>query len=174
MTAIDDTPINRNFLSPLNYKFGIKRAPNINFFLQKISIPGVTTEIIDSPNMFNPIHFSASTVQYEELRIEFKVDENLNNYLEIHNWIRARSFPEKFDEYAAISSIAEYTGEGLTAELYCTILDSAKNPNYEFFFRDCFPTNLSSLEFSSVDNNVNFITATASFKFLLFDINKVI
>jgi hypothetical protein len=42
MTAIDDNPANRNFLSPINFKFRIKKAPNLNFFVQKISVPATS------------------------------------------------------------------------------------------------------------------------------------
>ena len=42
MAALDKTPANKNFLNPLNFKFQIQRAPNVNFFIQKINIPSIT------------------------------------------------------------------------------------------------------------------------------------
>ena len=42
MSAIlDQTPSNRNFLSPLNFKFTIKKAPHVNFFIQKVNVPQI-------------------------------------------------------------------------------------------------------------------------------------
>ena len=48
MTAIDKTPTNKNFLSPLNFQFQLKRAPYLNFFIQSINIPGVNF-LVDAP-----------------------------------------------------------------------------------------------------------------------------
>ena len=44
-------------------------------------------------------------VQYGELNIEFIVDEDLRNYMELHNWIRALGVPQGDDE-AEIFKIA--------------------------------------------------------------------
>ena len=83
MTAVDDTPSNRNFLSPLNFQFSIKKAPNVNFFLQKVNIPALSLPTIDIPTQFVPIPTSFTRVEYGEFNITFKVDEDLQNYLEI-------------------------------------------------------------------------------------------
>ena len=63
MTAIDNTPENRNFLSPLNFKFSIKKSPNMNFFLQKVNLPSITQDVIVIPTNFNPLYNSSTTLQ---------------------------------------------------------------------------------------------------------------
>ena len=42
MSAVQNTPTNRNFLSPNNFRLVLQRAPMLNYFLQTASIPGLT------------------------------------------------------------------------------------------------------------------------------------
>lgn len=173
MSALTNTPQNKNFLSPLNFKFSIKRAPNLNFFIQRANIPSISLPALEIPTMFNPVPMPYTHMEYGELAITFKVDENFQNYLELHNWIRALGFPEQFDEHAAISRNPEYTGSGMYSDLSLIILNSAKNPNYEFTFRNAFPTELSSIDFDTSQDDIDYVTASASFKYMLFDVHKI-
>jgi len=173
MSALDTTPQNKNFLNPLNFKFSLKRAPNVNFFIQKVNIPSISLPSMDIPTMFNPIPIPHTHMEYGELGITFKVDEDFQNYLEIHNWIRALGFPEQFEERTAISSKPEYTGDGLYSDISLIILNSARKPNYEFVFRSAFPIDLSSVDFDTSDTDVDYVSASATFKYMLFDIAKI-
>lgn len=161
-----------NMLSPLNFKFTLKRAPNLNFFVQKINIPGISLPKVDTPNPLIKIPLSGDHLEYDELDVTFKVDENLQNYLEIHNWVRSLGKPF-FEEYANLSKKAIYTGEGLKSDIVVTVLTSQKNPNYEFVFKDAHPISISSISFESTDESVNYIEATARFVYTIFDIVKV-
>lgn len=173
MSALENTPQNRNFLNPLNFKFAIKRAPNVNFFIQRVNIPSISLPSLEIPTMFNPIPIPYTHMEYGEFGITFKVDEDFQNYLEMHNWIRALGFPEQFEEYSAISKNQEYTGTGLTSDISLIVLNSSKRPNYEFVFRNAFPTELSSIDFDTSDEDVDYVSASASFKYTLFDIQKI-
>ena len=173
MTAVDDTPSNRNFLSPLNFQFSIKRAPNVNFFLQKVNIPSIRLPSIDIPTQFIPIPTQFTHMEYGEFSITFKVDEDFKNYLEIHDWIRALGFPKQYSERAAIDAIPEYTGNGVFSDISIIALNSAKNPNFEVTFTDAFPTYLGDIVFDSTYDDVNYITCEASFKYTLYEITKI-
>lgn len=173
MTAIDNTPENKNFLSPLNFRFQIKKAPHVNFFLQKVNIPSIQLRQIDTSNPFVTIPYSGDHVNYGTLEITFKVDEDLTNYLEIHNWIRELGAPDNFDEYKRIESRESYTGEGIVSDISLIVLASTKTPNYDITYRDAFPISLSALTFLTTDSSVNYIEASATFKYTLFDITKI-
>lgn len=173
MSAVNNTPANKNFLSPLNFKFSVKRAPHVNFFLQKASIPSIQLPQIDIPNMFVPIPTTRTHLEYGVFSVTFKVDEDLENYMEMHNWIKALGFPDNFDEYRKLSVIPEYTGEGLRSDLSLIILNSTKTPNYEFVFRDAFPTYLSNVTFDTTLDDVNYVSATVEFAYILYEVNKL-
>lgn len=173
MSALENTPTNPNFLSPLNFKFTIKRAPHINFFIQKINIPSLVLPTYESANPFVKIPEPGDHVDYGELSLSFRVDENLQNYLEIHNWIRALGKPKDFKEYKAIAQNPSYSGDSIRSDLTLLILTSSKNPNYMVTFTEAYPYELSELTFDTTKSDVEYIEATVSFKYILFEIENI-
>ena len=163
---------NKNFLSPLNFKFQLKRAPHINFFIQTINIPSLSLPSINVSNPLVRVPFPGDHLVYEDLQISFRVDEDLQDYMEIHNWLRSLG-KLNYTEYQSLTSNASYTGQGIRSDISLTILTSQKVPNYEIIFKDAFPTNISSLNFTTMDEQLTYIEASATFKFVYFDINEI-
>ena len=173
MTAIDNTPYNKNFLSPLNFNFYLKRAPHVNFFVQSVNLPGFgfTSPIQTDP--FTNIPQPGDRLRFEDLEVTFKVDEELQNYLEIANWLRGLGFPESFTEYAQLKAAIPGSGAETTSDITLLISNAIKVPKYEVQFRNAFPINLSRLNFQTTDETVNYISATATFKYILYDIKQI-
>jgi hypothetical protein len=169
MTAINDVPINPNFLSPLNFQFSIKRAPNINFFIQKVNIPGLSLPVIEVVNPLIDIPFPGDHLNFEELNITFKVDEDLQNYLEIYNWIRALGRLNPAD-YHTLQFNETYLGQSIRSDISLNILTSLRNVNYEIIFIDAFPIKLSNLNFDTTAGDVSFIEASATFRYINYNI----
>jgi hypothetical protein len=173
MTAIDNTPENKNFLSPLNFRFLIKKAPHVNFFIQRVNIPAISLTSPEPNNPFVKTPIPGDHLEFGELSISFKVDEDLQNYLEIHNWIRALGKPESFGAFKEIQDKPTITGDGIYSDISVLVLSSTKMPNYEIVYADSFPTRLSELEFNSTDDSVNYITASATFKYTYYNIINI-
>jgi hypothetical protein len=173
MSAIDNTPENKNFLSPLNFKFQVKKCPHVNFFIQKVGIPQI---MLPPPKFVNPmvnIPLPGDHMTYSDFSITFKVDEDLENYLEIHNWIKALGKPVDFQERKEIRDQKEYSGDGEKSDLSLMVLSSTYAPNYEVVLIDAFPVSLTGLEFNTMDKDINYLNSTAVFKYSYYDINKV-
>lgn len=173
MSAIDNTPTNRNFLSPLNFKFQVKKLPNVDFFIQKVNFPSIALKEVNTSNPFVTTPYPGEHLTYGPLNISFKVDEDFQNYLEIHNWIRALGKPENFNQYKDIEEKPQYTGDGIYSDVSIISLNSAKMPNYEMILIDAFPVSLSELIFNTTDPDVLFITASAQFKYTYYNIGKI-
>lgn len=173
MSAIDNTPENKNFLSPLNFRFFIKRAPHVNFFIQKVNIPDMTLRAPIYPNPMVKIPIPGDHIDYNDLEITFKVDEDLQNYLEIHNWIKGLGKPIDFEGYKALEQKGVTTGEGIYSEISLMILSSTKMPNYEIVFSDAHPVSLSGAVVNTIDENVNYVEATATFKYSYYEIKNI-
>jgi hypothetical protein len=173
MSAADNNPSNKNFLSPLNFTFQIKKAPHVNFFIQKVNLPAISLRSVETSNPFIKIPYAGDHLDFGELKISFKVDEDFQNYLEIHNWLRALGKPEDFAQYKAISDIPSYTGDGIVSDISIIVLSSAKVANYDISYVDAFPVSLSDINFSTTDNDVNYIEASASFKYTYYNITKI-
>jgi len=174
MSVIDNTPQNRNFQSPLNFKFTIKKAPNVNFFIQKVNIPSITLAAPIATNPFVKIPYPGDHLDYGELNITFKIDEDFQNYLEIYNWITALGKPQTWDQRAQIESQPSYTGDGIYSDISIIALNSKKIANYETVYIDAFPVSISSINFNTTDSDVDFISASATFKYTYFTISQVV
>ncbi len=170
---MSDQITNRNFLSPLNFKFAIKRAPHVNFFAQKVNIPGLSLPEVDVSNPLIRVPYPGDHLLYEELELTFRVDEDLRNYMELHGWLRALG-KRNFGEYKAIASKPTTSGEGLRSDISLTVLTSQRNANYEVVFKDAFPTRVTGIDFNSTNSDIEYIEASTTFRYVTYDINKVV
>lgn len=173
MTALDKTPLNQNFQSPLNFKFFIKKAPYLTFFVQKTAVPEISLQSAEQPNPFVTIPIPGDHITYDPFQLTFKVDENLKNYVEMHDWVRSMGFPDNFEEYSYLSNRPSGTLNGITSDLQLLILSSSENPTFSVNFIDAFPIHLSALGFNTTDPTVNYIEATVSFKYTSFYIENI-
>lgn len=172
MSAIDNTPTNKNFLSPLNFKFQIKKTPHTNFFIQKVNIPSINLPDIMTPTPFIDLPIPGDHLKYGEMNITFAVDEDLTNYMEINNWIVSIAQESSFDKYHEISNQPIYSGNGIYSDISLFVLNSTKLPNYEITFIDAYPKALGDLVFNTTDGDVNYIQVSATFKYTRYEINK--
>ena len=172
-TALSKVPENPNFLSQGGFRLVVKRLPNVNFFATKVNIPTISIQPTAQPNPFVVIPHSGEHIDYDELNITFKIDENLQNYLEIHNWIKALGFPDNFRQYRELKGTDQFFGEGLKSEISIFILTSHRNANYEVIFRDAFPVSLSGFELDSTLDDVDYLDSTTIFKYTSYKIVKV-
>jgi hypothetical protein len=174
MSAIDNKPENLNFLSPLNFKLVLKRAPHVNFFLQKVNLPQVS--INPTPEYGNPlinIPLAGEHITFSPLSITFKIDEDLKNYLEIFNWIKALGDYNRNGDYAALQNAAAGSDKGLYSDISLMVLSSTKMPNYDITFTDAFPTSLSAMTFSTTDSDVKYLEAQVEFRYTIFSITNI-
>ena len=170
--AIERQAINRNFLSQLDFKFLLYRCPNVTFFLQRVNIPGLNLQSAVQPNPFTNIPHSGDHIQFGPLSIEFKVDEDFANYIEISNWIRGLGFPEDYGQYKELKDGEQYLDRGIRSDISLMILNSTKNQNVEIIFHDCIPTSLSDLVFTTTDPDVDYIEALATFDYIWYEVIK--
>lgn len=172
MSVIGNQPSNPNFLSPLGFNFAIKRLPNVAFFLQNVNLPNVNLGETQIPSPFIRVPVPGDHLEYGELTLQFRVDEDMLNYREIYDWLVGLGSPESFSQYKTLKDNSDLpgSGTGLLSDATLTILTSAQNPNIEVRFKDLFPTTLSDFELSYAGTDVDYVLATASFKFLSYTI----
>ena len=86
-----DQLTNRNFLSPIGFLFVLNKAKRVSFLCQKAMIPTLELGQVDIPTAGFVSLPREGNIQYGALSLEFIVDEDLRNYMELHNWMRALS-----------------------------------------------------------------------------------
>jgi len=174
--SVTNQPTNFNYLSPLGYKFVLSRVPNVEFFVQRITLPDVTLPVTVTPSPFVAVNHPGDHLEFGQVSVTFRVNENLDNYLEIYNWMIALGKPERFSQYNLKNRPYAATGDQLDttlSDISVVLLTSAMNGNVEFTMRDCFPTSLSNIEVDSTLSDVEYITATASFSIKDFTVARI-
>lgn len=160
----------------MGYKLLLSRAPTVEFMVQRVTLPSLTLPATTQPTPFVRIPRPGDHLDFGELSVTFKLNENLDNYLEIYDWLIALGKPEKFSQYTLKDRPYEGTGEQkdtVTSDITLTFLTSAMNGNVEFTMRDCFPISLTDLEVDSTVSDIEYITATATFAVRDYVINKI-
>ena len=74
---------NRNFLSPIGFKFTIDRMRGVEFFCQSASIPSISLGSADTGTRLNKIKNPGDELMYEDLFLRFLVDENMKNWYQV-------------------------------------------------------------------------------------------
>ena len=166
-TVQNATTTNVNFLSPLGFRFTMNRTPNVNYFCQQATLPTISmTEYNQvSPFVNNP--YPGDKLIYEPLALRFRVDENLVNYLEIHNWLEGLGHPDNLDQYKAIDE------KGIKTDGSLIILTSNQNPSVRIAFQDMFPLSLSPLAFDVTQTDVEYLEADVQFRYRRFTLEKL-
>jgi|TARA_B100000035_G_scaffold304198_1_gene303656 hypothetical protein len=165
---------NNNYLSPIGFLFVLDKAKKVSFLCQRASIPDLTLGNVDLPTRgLVPIP-TEGNIQYGELTIDFIVDENLENYMQIHNWMRALGTPQSIDDRTVFKA-QEEPARGLGNEYRYSdgslmILNNNNNSNFDVVFKSLWPINLSTLSFDVTGSDNEFFTASATFKYTLYEV----
>jgi len=175
---IGSTPNNPNLLQPNKFQLNFSRMPNLQYFCQTVSIPGLSMSEIPQNTPFIDLYIPGDKLIYDLLNITFYVDENLETWKEVHDWIRAMTFPENFGEYRNLENLNKYarainTDKPQYSDGMITLLTSSNNPKIKFKFYELFPVTLSTFVMSTTDTPENIITADATFRYSYFDIETV-
>jgi hypothetical protein len=169
---------NRNFLSTGGFKFALAKKPKVDFFCSSAAIPGLNLGSAIQSTYLKNIPIPGDVLSYDDLTLRFNVDENLENYLEIHNWLVQFGFPDNFSQYqqlldedenfngvqSAISGMSDGT---------LFVYNSNYNPIFQVIFKNLYPTSLSSITFDTTTTDVNYVTAEVTFKYTIYNITRI-
>jgi len=161
-------PDNINFLSPVGFKFNIEFLPLTNYFLTSANLPGISLAEVNQPTPLMQTQVPGNDLVFDPLNITFLVDENLNNWRELYDWLFGLGFPSEYPEYKN-----QKYNKTIYSDATLSILNSNMNVNYNILFKDLFPTNLSELSFDSASTDVEGMKATATFRYLTYSYEKV-
>lgn len=164
---------NKNMLSPVGFRFTLQRAPELNFFVQSVNLPGIEFSAIEQPTPFRNIPIPSDKISFSTLDITFKIDEDMINYTTIFEWITNLGFPKEFKQYRQLEKQPPESGKGICSDANLMILSSSMNPNISIDIQDIFPISLSAIELNTRDTSIEYVEATASFSFLNYTIKKL-
>ncbi len=161
MTNPNQQLIETNPLTSVQYKFEIHNLPSVTYGAQSIILPSMQT---DAPLMSTPrrsVPLTGTQLNFDPFNITFLVDDELNNYSELYNWM-IYTVTHPFDKATHVSD----------ATLH--ILHGDLTPNKKITFIDCFPTLVAELPFESHVNDSDVIECSAVFNFAYFKLEDTI
>ncbi len=161
---------NRNFLSPIGFNFILARYPKVSFFCNSAKIPEISLPTLVQPTYLKDIDVPGDKLTYSDLTINFLVDENMTNYVTIHNWLTGLGAPETLQQYAELIDGGSTDPKKAFSDASLIILNSNYKSVASIKFKDLFPTSISSLEFTATETDYNYFTATVTFKYTVYDI----
>ena len=189
----DRTPSKFDYASPIQFRFKMTKLPNVEFFIQSANIPAITLGETSIETPLKEIPIPGDKVSYSSLDVSFLVDENLNNYKEIHDWITGIGFPQDHKQFSTLlgtsadrfpgttsstaatgSSIKQPLDEGgIYSDATLTVLNNKNIAKTEIRFQNVYPTSLGGLSYSITASDVDYLTVNASFSYMYYDIVQI-
>ena len=179
-----------DYASPIQFRFKCSKLPKVEFFCQTANIPGIGLGEAEVDTPLKTMPFPGDKVTYQDLAISFLVDENLENYKEIHDWIIGLGAPQNHtqfsdfrglssDRFPGTSSSNAITGQatadplpegGMYSDATLTVLNSKNIAVTEIRFHNIFPTSLGSLSYDVKASDVDYLAASVDFSYMYYEI----
>jgi len=187
-------PTKLDYASPTQFKFSILKLPKVEYFCTSVNVPGINLGDATQATSLKNIPLPGDKLTYEPLQMTFLVDENLENFQEIHGWLVGLGFPRDHNEFQNLltagtdrfpsQSTSQSTEPGKVkfgaadtggtfSDATLTVLSSKNNAQVEVRFRDVYPTGLTGLQYNQQAADVDYLTATVSFSYLVYDFASV-
>ena len=191
----DTSPLSRqptvlDYSSPTQFRFMIHQLPKVEFFTTAANIPAITLGELVIPTPYKSIPILGDNLTFDNLSISFIVDEELQNYRTIHDWMVGIGFPKSKQQFIDFRNSGSNTPQagagGIGSEIgtvgtstadkafytdaTLTILSNKNNPILEVRFADVIPVALSGLDYNQNVTDVEYLTATIDFRYKLYEI----
>ena len=144
--------LNKNPLAVSDgFRMVFHKAPNTSYFCQNFTMPGVTVNEVVVARPQVDAYFPGDKLIFEPLTVTMLVAENMENYVEIFDWLNASvksdNSPDKYDNITAY------------------ILSSKNNTNAEVTFVNAFPVSIAPISFNVQDNDVTYAQVDVTFRY---------
>ena len=192
MASVKRQPDKLDYASPTQFKFGIHQLPKVEFFSTAATIPAIALSDVIVPTPFKSIPMMGDQLTYDNLSVSFIVDEFLENYLSIHEWMTAIGFPKNRTQFSEFKSNTSNTPSAnavksndigdvqkppstnaLFSDATLTVLSNKNNPIVNVFFRDIYPIAMTGLSYNQAATDVEYLTAEITFAYQLFEIETI-
>ena len=174
-----------DYASPVQFRFKCSKLPKVEFFCQTANIPGIGLGVASIETPLKTIPFPGDKVTYNDLAISFLVDENLENYKEIHDWIIGLGAPQNHTQFSTLRDTGtdRFPGQttnspnnnavpdgGTYSDATLTVLNSKNIAVTEIRFHNIFPTSLGALSYDVQASDVNYLSTSVDFSYMYYEI----
>lgn len=160
-------------ISPLQnngFRFGIQKLPEVTFFCQEVTLPGLDLPAAEFSNPLVTTPIPGEKLSFGDLSIVFLIDSQMTNYVAVHNWLVGLGFPQSHDQYK--NFISSRTDDLNRNELLAgysdgtlSILNAYSKPIKSIEFVNLFPVSLSSIQLQSTVTDTVYLAGNANFRY---------
>ena len=176
-----------DYATGTQWRLAFNRIPKTTWFCTAANVPGITLGEAQYATPMSDMFVTGDKLTFETLNITFLVDEELQNYRELWDWIVGIGSPVNHSQWettlskgdGAIRSFATpdadprtkstYEESNLYSDATLIVYNSKNIAKVNVKFKNMFPTSLSSLEYSQDLTDVEYFKASATFRYLYYE-----
>ena len=185
-------PTKLDYASPTQFRFGIHQLPKVEFFAVQATLPAIALSDVIMPTPFKSVPMMGDQLTYDNLSIGFIVDEYLENYLSLHNWITGIGFPKNRGQFTTHRDVTSTTpasqrstssdigdvgnatpDKSMYSDANLMILSNKNNPIVEISFEDIFPISLGALDYTQSATDVDNLIVSAEFAYKIYEVKTL-
>ena len=183
-------PDKLDYASPTQFKFGIHQLPKVEYFVTAVELPDLSLDTTVQSTPLKDIPIPGEKLTYGSLTIDFLVDEYLENYISLHNWIIGLGFPKKRAQFTAFRDVTSNTPAGgdtpssdligpaipdkaMYSDAYLMILSNKNNPIVQVDFQDIFPISLGALAYNQAATDVEYLSVSTTFQYNIYTLTTL-
>lgn len=116
------------------------------------------------------------SLEFDDITLSFLVDEQMKNYLAIHDWMVGLGYPYGHKMFGTLladpRNAQSFTIASKTvSDCFLTINDSSNKAVKRFQFVDAFPTSLTGLTFQSSNSDVQYLVANVTLAYSYYTVS---
>ena len=176
------TEINKTILNKNNFRLLIDKVPTVEYYIKEVNIPSITfAEATMQAGVGIDAYFPGDKIEFGTLEVKFLVDEDLQNFKEIYDWmdgIVPFRDPAEYKEFVTSVSVdpsnrSANTGDDrVSTSMVTLVVNTNKNiPNKYIRFYDAFPISLGGISFES-GGDMEAVGVDVSFRFAYYEIES--
>ena len=176
-----------DYATGTQWRLAFNRLPKTTWFCTAANIPGITLGEAQYATPMTDMIVTGDKLTFETLNITFIVDEELQNYRELWDWIVGIGSPVSHSQWETTLSKGDgairtfstpdadprtkstYEESNLYSDATLIVYNSKNIAKVNVKFKNMFPTSISSLEYSQDLTDVEYFKASASFRYLYYE-----
>ena len=166
--ALIITPENRSFLSNNKFEFVLRRIPNFTYLVQSVNLPTLTLGSSSVNTPFVALSIPGTQLSFGTLSLTFMVDEDMQSWYELYDWMWQLGNPESYDKRGRLSDEDDLINS-VTSDASLFVKTNSNNPNIKVVFKDVYPVELGELPFNSTSSQ-EFLTSSVTFAYTYYKI----
>ena len=180
-----------DYATGTQWRLAFNRVPKTTWFCTTANVPGITLGEAMFPTPMLDTFVTGDKLTFETLNITFIVDEELQNYRELWDWMVGIGAPVNHSQWETTLAKGDgavrtfgtpdadprtkttFDESNLYSDATLIVYNSKNIPKVNVQFKNMFPTSLSSLEYSQEPTDVEYFKASATFRYLYYEFENV-